>query len=93
LIYRGYFRCSSSRECLAKKQVEQKKSDPTIFTVTYFGEHNHSAPTQRNFLTGSTRQKPQVSPSTLRAEEENATPFVIDNFYKDLDKLIDLDEL
>jgi hypothetical protein len=39
LIYRGYYRCSNSKECLARKQVEKNKSDPTMFIVTYTGEH------------------------------------------------------
>jgi hypothetical protein len=39
LIYRRYYRCSNSKECLAKKQVEKNKSDPTMFIVTYTGEH------------------------------------------------------
>jgi hypothetical protein len=39
LIYRGYYRCSNSKECLARKQVEKNKSGPTTFIVTYTGEH------------------------------------------------------
>nr|QGQ64086.1 WRKY transcription factor 63 [Santalum album] len=55
---RGYYRCSSSKGCLARKQVERNKSDPAMFIVTYTAEHNHPAPTHRNSLAGSTRQKP-----------------------------------
>ncbi|KAF7826101.1 WRKY transcription factor 22 [Senna tora] len=54
---RGYYRCSSSKGCLARKQVERNRSDPTMFIVTYTAEHNHAAPTHRNSLAGSTRQK------------------------------------
>ncbi|XP_004510691.1 WRKY transcription factor 22-like [Cicer arietinum] len=61
---RGYYRCSSSKGCLARKQVERNKSDPTMFIVTYTGEHSHPAPTHRNSLAGSTRQKP-LSPQTV----------------------------
>ncbi|KAM2029458.1 hypothetical protein ACFX1X_041163 [Malus domestica] len=60
---RGYYRCSSSKGCMARKQVERNKSDPNIFIVTYTAEHNHPAPTHRNSLAGSTRQKP-LSPQT-----------------------------
>ncbi|KHN40435.1 WRKY transcription factor 22 [Glycine soja] len=60
---RGYYRCSSSKGCLARKQVERNRSDPTMFIVTYTAEHNHPAPTHRNSLAGSTR-----------AEEEAPTP-------------------
>lgn len=58
MIDRGYYRCSSSKGCLARKQVERNKTDPTMFIVTYTGEHSHPAPTHRNSLAGSTRQKP-----------------------------------
>ncbi|KAK7292728.1 hypothetical protein RJT34_15580 [Clitoria ternatea] len=58
---RGYYRCSSSKGCLARKQVERNRSEPTMFIVTYTGEHNHPAPTHRNSLAGSTRQKPQTA--------------------------------
>ncbi|OIW02005.1 hypothetical protein TanjilG_11598 [Lupinus angustifolius] len=81
---RGYYRCSSFKGCLARKQVERNKSEPSMFIVTYTGEHNHPAPTHRNSLAGSTRQKPQAatgeesdkmcakttSPETSEAEEE-----------------------
>ncbi|XP_027349482.1 WRKY transcription factor 22 [Abrus precatorius] len=84
---RGYYRCSSSKGCLARKQVERNRSDPTMFIVTYTAEHNHPAPTHRNSLAGSTRQKPQAattidsdktltkptSPATSVAEEEVPT--------------------
>ncbi|CAN6568228.1 unnamed protein product [Malus baccata var. baccata] len=60
---RGYYRCSSSKGCMARKQVERNRSDPNMFIVTYTGEHNHPAPTHRNSLAGSTRQKP-FSPQT-----------------------------
>ncbi|KAK8998335.1 hypothetical protein V6N11_083726 [Hibiscus sabdariffa] len=63
---RGYYRCSSSKGCLARKQVERHRSDPNMFVVTFTGEHNHPAPTHRNSLAGSTRQKP-FTPQTLSA--------------------------
>ncbi|MED6195128.1 WRKY Transcription Factor [Stylosanthes scabra] len=86
---RGYYRCSSSKGCLARKQVERNRSDPTMFIVTFTGEHNHPAPTHRNSLAGSSRQKLQAgdtekaltmkpvsvsaSPSTSGVEEEAET--------------------
>ncbi|XP_078437139.1 uncharacterized protein LOC144707771 [Wolffia australiana] len=44
---RGYYRCSSSNECSAKKQVEKSRSDPTMLVITYTSEHNHPWPTQQ----------------------------------------------
>ncbi|OIW17015.1 hypothetical protein TanjilG_00152 [Lupinus angustifolius] len=67
---RGYYRCSSSKGCLARKQVERNRSEPTMFIVTYTGEHNHPAPSHRNSLAGSTRQKP-LPQETATGEESD----------------------
>ncbi|KAH7513065.1 hypothetical protein FEM48_Zijuj12G0157000 [Ziziphus jujuba var. spinosa] len=67
---RGYYRCSSSKGCLARKQVEWNGSDPGIFIVTYTAENNHPAPTDRNSLAGSTRQKP-LNPQTVNGDDSN----------------------
>ncbi|XWS32127.1 hypothetical protein CRYUN_Cryun23aG0134300 [Craigia yunnanensis] len=61
---RGYYRCSTSKGCLARKQVERNRSDPAMFIVTYTAEHNHPAPMHRNSLAGSTRQKPFTPQTT-----------------------------
>ncbi|XP_023548794.1 probable WRKY transcription factor 29 [Cucurbita pepo subsp. pepo] len=54
---RSYYRCSSSKGCSARKQVERSFSDPDVFIVTYTAEHNHAEPTRRNALAGTTRKK------------------------------------
>ncbi|RZR75770.1 hypothetical protein BHM03_00000256 [Ensete ventricosum] len=54
---RGYYKCSSSKACLARKQVERSRTDPGIYIITYTGEHNHPMPTHRSALAGSTRHK------------------------------------
>ncbi|KAH0450118.1 hypothetical protein IEQ34_020810 [Dendrobium chrysotoxum] len=41
---RGYYRCSSSKGCPARKQVERSRVDPTTFIVTYSSDHDHSWP-------------------------------------------------
>ncbi|KAI9071016.1 hypothetical protein K1719_047015 [Acacia pycnantha] len=45
---RGYYRCSSSKGCPARKQVERSRMDPTMIVVTYACEHNHPWPASRN---------------------------------------------
>ncbi|XP_050220667.1 probable WRKY transcription factor 14 [Mercurialis annua] len=55
---RGYYRCSSSKGCSARKQVERSRTDPNMLVITYTSEHNHPWPTQRNALAGSTRAQP-----------------------------------
>ncbi|KAG6526114.1 WRKY transcription factor 22-like [Zingiber officinale] len=64
---RGYYRCSSSKGCAARKQVERSRTDPAVFIVTYTSEHKHPIPTRRNSLAGSTRPK---LPSTSTGNRE-----------------------
>nr|XP_010920047.1 probable WRKY transcription factor 14 [Elaeis guineensis] len=61
---RGYYRCSSSKGCSARKQVERSRTDPNMLVITYTSEHNHPWPTQRNALAGSTRSQPSKSSSS-----------------------------
>ncbi|OMP06071.1 DNA-binding WRKY [Corchorus olitorius] len=61
---RSYYRCSSSKGCLARKQVERSCSDPGTFIITYTAEHSHAHPTRRNSLAGSTRNKSSSTPKT-----------------------------
>lgn len=90
---RGYYRCSSSKGCSARKQVERSRTDPNMLVITYTSDHNHPWPTHRNALAGSTRQVEKVNScekensDQLRPEnscvpaEINSTPFsaVIDS--------------
>ncbi|ONK71478.1 uncharacterized protein A4U43_C01F6870 [Asparagus officinalis] len=81
---RGYYRCSSSKGCSARKQVERSRTDPNMLVITYTSEHNHPWPTQRNALAGSTRTQPhknsstsstsKSSTSTLKEEPKNINP-------------------
>ncbi|KAG8070401.1 hypothetical protein GUJ93_ZPchr0006g42194 [Zizania palustris] len=71
---RGYYRCSSSKGCPARKQVERSRSDPNTFILTYTGEHNHSAPTHRNSLAGTTRNK---LPSSSSAPPQPPPPSMV----------------
>nr|QRX38899.1 transcription factor WRKY2 [Lilium regale] len=77
---RGYYRCSSSKGCSARKQVERSRTDPNMLVITYTSEHNHPWPTQRNALAGSTRSShpaknissaaSKISPPANLKEEE-----------------------
>ncbi|MED6184935.1 hypothetical protein PIB30_052263 [Stylosanthes scabra] len=58
---RGYYRCSSTKGCPARKQVERSRTDPNMLVITYTSEHNHSWPTQRNALAGSSRSTKNTS--------------------------------
>ncbi|KAL5222118.1 hypothetical protein ABZP36_026831 [Zizania latifolia] len=50
---RGYYRCSSSKGCPARKQVERSRADPTVLLVTYSFEHNHPWPQPKSSCQGS----------------------------------------
>ncbi|KAG6398128.1 hypothetical protein SASPL_139580 [Salvia splendens] len=75
-----YPRCSSSKGCLARKQVERSRTDPNMLVITYTSEHNHPWPTQRNALAGSTRSQPskaaaaaKTSPKPKDEQKETST--------------------
>ncbi|XP_075489068.1 putative WRKY transcription factor 14 [Primulina tabacum] len=63
---RGYYRCSSSKGCSARKQVERSRTDPNMLLITYTSEHNHPWPTQRNALAGSTRSQTSKTSCTSK---------------------------
>ncbi|KZV58288.1 putative WRKY transcription factor 14 [Dorcoceras hygrometricum] len=69
---RGYYRCSSSKGCSARKQVERSRTDPSMLVITYTSEHNHPWPTQRNALAGSTRSHPVKTNNPAARKSPNA---------------------
>ncbi|XP_050385040.1 probable WRKY transcription factor 27 [Argentina anserina] len=71
---RNYYRCSSSKGCSARKQVERSNEDPNMFVVTYSGEHTHPRPTHRNTLAGSTRNKAAATTSKAKDPESPTVP-------------------
>ncbi|CAM0955997.1 unnamed protein product [Alopecurus aequalis] len=68
---RGYYRCSSSKGCPARKQVERSRTDPNMLVITYTSDHNHPWPTQRNALAGSTRP---TCPATAKNTASASSP-------------------
>lgn len=66
---RGYYRCSSSKGCLARKQVERDRTDPSMVIMTYTSDHNHPWPTHRSSLAGSIRQT-----RSIKSEAEDQCP-------------------
>uniref|UniRef100_A0A0E0JNK8 WRKY domain-containing protein n=1 Tax=Oryza punctata TaxID=4537 RepID=A0A0E0JNK8_ORYPU len=57
---RAYYRCSSSKGCPARKQVERSRADPDTVIVTYSFEHNHSATVPRAQNRQAAPQKPKA---------------------------------
>ncbi|KAF7804929.1 putative WRKY transcription factor 69 [Senna tora] len=63
---RGYYRCSTSKGCSAKKQVERCRTDASMLIVTYTSTHNHPAPD----LPSTTQTKQDLPPPALKEELE-----------------------
>ncbi|XP_071693761.1 WRKY transcription factor 22-like [Rutidosis leptorrhynchoides] len=61
---RSYYRCSSSKGCLARRQVEQSCTDSSIYILTYTADHNHAQPTRRNSLAGINRNRFKATPKS-----------------------------
>ncbi|KAI7734022.1 hypothetical protein M8C21_017923 [Ambrosia artemisiifolia] len=68
---RGYYRCSSSKGCPARKQVERSRTDPTMVMVTYSCEHNHPWPASKNKIHHHHHYNTPPSPPTT-TEETNS---------------------
>ncbi|XP_049366661.1 probable WRKY transcription factor 27 [Solanum verrucosum] len=47
---RNYYKCSTSKHCEAKKQIEKSPKDENVFLVSCSGEHNHDPPMNRRYL-------------------------------------------
>ncbi|XP_057470558.1 WRKY transcription factor 22-like [Actinidia eriantha] len=72
---RNYYRCSTSKGCAARKQVEKSPADPDVYIVSYTGDHTHPRPTHRNSLAGSTRNKSSnPDPKLTSGESSVAQP-------------------
>ncbi|KAF5186891.1 Wrky transcription factor [Thalictrum thalictroides] len=68
---RGYYRCSSSKGCPARKQVERSRVDPTMMVITYACDHNHSgAPSRIPSSTTTTTAKVSITPKSEPEIEE-----------------------
>ncbi|KAL5707450.1 WRKY Transcription Factor [Ranunculus cassubicifolius] len=63
---RGYYRCSSSKGCPARKQVERSRVDPTMLVITYACDHNHTGPTSKS-------SNLPVSPSSTSPESDKSS--------------------
>ncbi|CAN8290857.1 unnamed protein product [Cochlearia groenlandica] len=72
---RGYYRCSSTKGCPARKQVERSRDDPTMILVTYTSDHNHPWPltSSRNGpkpIIPEPKPEPKIPEVEVEVEEE-----------------------
>ncbi|KAI8525715.1 hypothetical protein RHMOL_Rhmol13G0251500 [Rhododendron molle] len=86
---RGYYRCSSSKGCPARKQVERSRVDPTMLVVTYSSDHNHPPPASKNnhhnrngqltvAATAVDVETTAISATTVSNSDEENNPTVFD---------------
>lgn len=68
---RGYYRCSSSKGCPARKQVERSRADPKMLVVTYYCEHNHNWPVSKTKTTTFLKTPPSEEEEEEQEEEED----------------------
>ncbi|XXG67508.1 hypothetical protein AAC387_Pa06g0840 [Persea americana] len=59
---RGYYRCSSSKGCPARKQVERSRADPTMLVITYACDHNHPWPVSKSARASAAAHAPKSPP-------------------------------
>lgn len=80
---RGYYRCSSSKGCSARKQVERSRSDPTMLVVTYTSDHNHPWPANRSSsAASSSRPSPKIS--NAQSQEETVSCEITGNLFSSI---------
>ncbi|KAK8565549.1 hypothetical protein V6N13_020646 [Hibiscus sabdariffa] len=60
---RGYYRCSTSKGCSAKKQVERCKTDASMLIITYTSSHNHPGPDLDSTVVKQSPEQPRSNPS------------------------------
>ncbi|OMO82116.1 DNA-binding WRKY [Corchorus olitorius] len=65
---RGYYRCSTSKGCSAKKQVERCRTDASMLIITYTSSHNHPGPDSHSTTS------PQEPSSAVNGEDQPPTP-------------------
>ncbi|WJX85164.1 hypothetical protein P8452_67662 [Trifolium repens] len=74
---RGYYRCSTTKGCSAKKQVERSSTDASMLIITYTSKHNHPDPTA--FSATNSAQQPKESETEtipVTSNEEDQEHFV-----------------
>ncbi|KAK9282119.1 hypothetical protein L1049_005031 [Liquidambar formosana] len=61
---RGYYRCSTSKGCSAKKQVERCRTDASMLIITYTSNHNHPGPDLHTTNLTQQPKEPQIDQSS-----------------------------
>ncbi|KAK1418664.1 hypothetical protein QVD17_27809 [Tagetes erecta] len=60
-----YYKCTSSKDCAAKRRVEKNVSEPDFVTLKYTGYHNHPIPNLTNNSVGNVIAEPANSSTAI----------------------------
>ncbi|XP_028774855.1 probable WRKY transcription factor 29 isoform X2 [Neltuma alba] len=93
---RSYYRCSSSKGCLARKQVERSHLDPEVFIVTYTAEHSDHHPPRSSRKTRHSNIPPETTQHTsspLEDSIEEDEPIVSSGSSQRLNKDADIGQI
>ncbi|KAK7284573.1 hypothetical protein RJT34_19321 [Clitoria ternatea] len=66
---RGYYRCSTSKGCSAKKQVERCRTDASMLIITYTSTHNHPGPATISTANSTQHHKESETETTQDQEQ------------------------
>nr|QWQ79475.1 WRKY53 [Juglans sigillata] len=64
---RGYYRCSTTKGCSAKKQVERCRTDASMLIITYTSSHNHPGPN----ISDTNLIQPPKEPQNISTTEDD----------------------
>ncbi|CAN6332640.1 unnamed protein product [Urochloa humidicola] len=92
---RFYFRCAYRGElgCGARKQVERREDDPSLFHTTYFGDHTPACPRDSRFVLQTSLDGFRPAAECyldLSADVSFASPGGMESLDASLEELMDL---
>ncbi|WJX22876.1 DNA binding domain, variant 2 [Trifolium repens] len=73
---RSYYKCSSFKDCPARKQVEKSETEENTYVVTYRGKHNHPKPeVKQNSDNGTSQNKSSKARLPIVGQAESSQNF------------------
>ncbi|KAL0459775.1 UNVERIFIED_CONTAM: putative WRKY transcription factor 14 [Sesamum latifolium] len=71
--FKGYYRCSTSKGCSAKEQVERCKTDASMLIITYTSTHNHPGP-DFSLPTNQKQEEKEIDSAPESTDTQPTTP-------------------
>ncbi|GJW09116.1 probable WRKY transcription factor 65 [Tanacetum coccineum] len=80
---RGYYKCSTSKSCSAKKQVEICRTDSSMLIITYTSTHNHPNPANPKQTKNDSKSEISTTPEPDQEYEEEEKPIEPEQEYEE----------